>query len=53
MCGIAGFINLDRAPADAAVLARMTALIRHRGPDDRGLALFSPVSGVVRGKSVV
>src|SRR5262245_52428967 len=36
MCGIAGFVNLDGAPADAGVLAAMTGLLRHRGPDDRG-----------------
>ena len=46
MCGIAGFINLDRAPADAQVLARMTDLVRHRGPDDRGLVLFSIAGGM-------
>ena len=36
MCGIAGFVNLDGAPADAGVVAAMTRAIRHRGPDDRG-----------------
>src|SRR6187455_3073711 len=36
MCGIAGFVNVDGAPADAAVVAAMTLAIRHRGPDDRG-----------------
>ncbi len=36
MCGIAGFVNLDGAPADAGVLGAMTDMIRHRGPDDRG-----------------
>lgn len=36
MCGIAGFVNLDGRPADPAVLSAMTALIQHRGPDDRG-----------------
>ncbi len=41
MCGIAGFVNLDGAPADAGVLAAMTDLIRHRGPDDRGTACLS------------
>ena len=35
MCGIAGFVNLDGAPADVAVLEAMTDTIRHRGPDDR------------------
>jgi len=48
MCGIAGFINLDRAPADPAVLARMSDLIRHRGPDDRGLVTWSLADGMAR-----
>ena len=41
MCGIAGFVNLDGAPADASVLAAMTDMIRHRGPDDRGTLCVS------------
>jgi asparagine synthase (glutamine-hydrolysing) len=36
MCGIAGYINLDGAPVDHGVLAAMTQLVRHRGPDDHG-----------------
>jgi len=41
LCGIAGFINLDRAPADLRVLAAMTDAVRHRGPDDRGALAMS------------
>ncbi len=41
MCGIAGFVNLDGAPADERVLAAMTDMIRHRGPDDRGSLCLS------------
>ena len=41
MCGIAGFVNLDGAPANAGVLAAMTDLVRHRGPDDRGTLCLS------------
>ena len=41
MCGIAGFVNLDGAPADAGVLGAMTDLLRHRGPDDRGTLCLS------------
>jgi asparagine synthase (glutamine-hydrolysing) len=41
MCGIAGFVNLDGAPADASVLGAMTDMIRHRGPDDRGTLCVS------------
>lgn len=37
MCGIAGFSATGLAPDDAqALLRRMTAIIRHRGPDDEG-----------------
>lgn len=45
MCGIAGFVNLDGAPADTRVLARMTDVQRHRGPDDQGLGVFSLAGG--------
>ena len=41
MCGIAGFVNLDGAPADVDVLEAMTDTIRHRGPDDRGALCLS------------
>jgi asparagine synthase (glutamine-hydrolysing) len=33
MCGIAGIVPLDGQPPDAALLARMIATLRHRGPD--------------------
>src|SRR5262245_12444860 len=46
MCGIAGFVNLDGAPADARVLAAMTDTIRHRGPDDRGTLRLSLRGGI-------
>ncbi len=46
MCGIAGFINLDGAPADASVLGAMTDMIRHRGPDDRGTLCLSLRGGI-------
>src|SRR6476469_7526250 len=45
MCGIAGFINLDGAPADTTVLAAMSGLVRHRGPDDRGTLCLSMRGG--------
>ena len=46
MCGIAGFVNLDGAPADASVLGAMTDMIRHRGPDDRGTLCLSLRGGI-------
>ncbi len=48
MCGIAGFLNLDGAPADIRILARMTDVQRHRGPDDQGLGVFSLLGGSYR-----
>jgi len=45
MCGIAGFFNLNAAPAEPQVLLRMIDLQRHRGPDDQGMRLFDLNSG--------
>ncbi|MDP9067828.1 MAG: asparagine synthase (glutamine-hydrolyzing) [Actinomycetota bacterium] len=36
MCGIAGILNLDREPASAVILRKMTNAITHRGPDGEG-----------------
>ena len=49
MCGIAGFVNLDGAPADARVVAGMMRAIRHRGPDDNGHLLVSLRRGEIPG----
>ena len=46
MCGIAGFVNLDGAPADTRVLAAMMDLVRHRGPDDCGTRCVSLRGGI-------
>jgi asparagine synthase (glutamine-hydrolysing) len=48
MCGIVGFFNFDGEPANPVVLSRMLDLQRHRGPDDRGMRLFS----LARGQSI-
>jgi asparagine synthase (glutamine-hydrolysing) len=40
MCGIAGFLNLERNSNDRealAILDRMCRVITHRGPDDQGM----------------
>ena len=37
MCGIAGELRFDGAPADAAALGRMAAAMAARGPDGAGL----------------
>ena len=36
MCGITGFINLNREPASPVILKKMTDAIAHRGPDGEG-----------------
>jgi asparagine synthase (glutamine-hydrolysing) len=59
MCGIAGWIDPNAAPAErAAAVERMCDAMRHRGPDDTGfathgaatlgmkrLAIFDPANG--------
>jgi asparagine synthase (glutamine-hydrolysing) len=37
MCGIAGILNLDKAPLNKGILEAMVCSELHRGPDDRGL----------------
>lgn len=43
MCGLVGIIQLDGRAPERAVLERMAAKIRHRGPDDAGVFLSGPV----------
>jgi len=45
MCGISGFLNRDPAqPAGRDLIARMTEVIAHRGPDGSGLHVDGPVA---------
>lgn len=43
MCGLTALFRLDGGHVDAAVLERMNAAIRHRGPDGDGLCTEGPV----------
>ena len=36
MCGIAGIVRIDGAPADASLVRQMTSRLAHRGPDGDG-----------------
>lgn len=44
MCGIAGFVNSERMPADKSVLKSMTDSIKHRGPDGEGFFIEGPIA---------
>jgi asparagine synthase (glutamine-hydrolysing) len=48
MCGIAGLIRFDGGKLGGGP-ARMVAALRHRGPDDAGVAYFDTARGVCLG----
>ena len=43
MCGIAGIVRWDGAPADPVLLNRMSALLAHRGPDGAESVIEGPI----------
>ena len=53
MCGICGIINLDGRPAEGDVVARMSRVLAHRGPDDSGLYVSGSVALGHRRLSIV
>ncbi|MGE0105298.1 MAG: asparagine synthase (glutamine-hydrolyzing) [Blastocatellales bacterium] len=54
MCGIIGFINLERdRPADAGIARRMARAIVHRGPDDEGFRIEGNVALGMRRLSII
>ncbi len=54
MCGICGQINTDRArPVDPTILARMNAVIRHRGPDSDGFYVRDNVGLAMRRLAII
>jgi asparagine synthase (glutamine-hydrolysing) len=54
MCGICGKLNFDaQAPVEQAVLQKMMAAIRHRGPDDDGMYLSGPIGLGFRRLSII
>ncbi len=54
MCGIAGIVLRDRrAAVDPAVLDRMTDVLEHRGPDDRGAEIWGNVGFGNRRLSII
>src|SRR5687767_14296884 len=53
MCGFTLVFAPEAARIDASIVARMTAAIRHRGPDDEGMFLFGPVGMGFRRLSIL
>lgn len=53
MCGIAGYLNRDGAPADGAIVAAMRDAIAHRGPDGAGLYINGPLGFGHRRLSII
>ncbi|MCA1573268.1 MAG: asparagine synthetase B, partial [Acidobacteria bacterium] len=53
MCGIVGIVRNDTKPVDEVLLARMTAAIRHRGPDDDGFYVKASIGLGVRRLSII
>jgi asparagine synthase (glutamine-hydrolysing) len=53
MCGIAGAISRDGAPADIGAVERMCDAMVHRGPDDVGLVVSGPLALGLRRLSII
>jgi asparagine synthase (glutamine-hydrolysing) len=52
MCGICGIVERDGSP-DPGVVARMSARLTHRGPDDDGVFHRGPVALAARRLSII
>lgn len=53
MCGIAGIRRFDGEPVDRETLARMSATLRHRGPDAEGFWVDGPIGLAHRRLSII
>lgn len=53
MCGIVGIVRNDKSDVDQALLARMCAAIRHRGPDDDGFYVKGAVGLGMRRLAII
>jgi len=53
MCGICGVVGIQSPEAGEAVVRRMMAAMIHRGPDEEGILLASPVAVGMRRLSIV
>ena len=53
MCGIAGYLRLDGAPAEAKLLGAMEQALAHRGPDGAGIYADGPLGFAHRRLSII
>jgi asparagine synthase (glutamine-hydrolysing) len=53
MCGIAGVLHANGAPADPGALRRAGAALAHRGPDDEGVMVDGPAGLAHRRLSII
>jgi asparagine synthase (glutamine-hydrolysing) len=53
MCGIVGIVRSDKSDVDQALLARMCAAIRHRGPDEDGFYVNGAVGLGMRRLAII
>jgi len=53
MCGICGVVGIESPESGESVVRRMMAAMLHRGPDEEGILLASPVAVGMRRLSIV
>ena len=53
MCGICGVIGIEPKETSEAIVRRMMAAIVHRGPDEEGILIASPVAAGSRRLSII
>jgi asparagine synthase (glutamine-hydrolysing) len=53
MCGICGVVGIESREAGEPIVRRMMAAMIHRGPDEEGILLASPVAVGMRRLSIV
>ena len=53
MCGVAGVVNFDGAPAQESILQLMAEAMAHRGPDGSGVRLFGQAGLAHRRLSII
>jgi len=52
MCGIAGVVMRRGEGIDPGAMARMSGILHHRGPDDRGYLLWRGNGAPLRARAI-